>query len=193
MAFVHTGSIGWHEGEEKMHTLLRVPNQDNPTAPGLTPYGAHMLQRAPLIAIGTLDNDSRPWTTLLGGEPGFARLIGNSIIGVKTLVDTKYDPVVELLVGGKQDGEVSEEKGNGRIFSGLAIDLATRSRVKIAGRMVAGALGRIGSESERDGDGVGEAQLVFKIEQSLGTNLRLTYGLPSKADTRYRQLPQIFK
>ena len=159
-----------------MHSLLHVPNQDNPTAPGLTPYGAHLLQKAPLIAIGTLDDDGRPWTTLLGGEPGFARLMGNPIIGIKTIVDTRYDPVMHLLVGAKQDGEVSEEKSESRIFSGLAIDLATRSRVKIAGRMVAGALGRIGSQPREDDTGAGEAQLVFKVEQSLGT--KSVCGIP---------------
>ena len=168
MAFVHPGSLGWHEGEEKMHSLLHVPHQDNPTAPGLTSYGAHLLRMAPLMALGTLDDGGRPWTTLLGGEPGFARPIGPSIIGVKTLVDSRYDPVVHLLVGGEQNGEVSKEKNNGRLFSALPIDLATRSRVKIAGRMVAGALGSFDSRSKEDGDSIGEAQLVFKVEESLG-------------------------
>lgn len=174
MAFVHSASLGWHEGEEKMQSLLRVPNQDNPTAPGLTPYGAHMLQSAPLMAIGTLDSDGRPWTTLLGGEPGFARPIGNSIIGVKTLVDHRHDPVIELLVGGEHDGELHEEKSNDRIFSALLINLATRSRLKIAGRVVAGALGGLGSKSEEDNGVIGEAQLVFRVEQSLG--IKIVHG-----------------
>ncbi len=154
-----------------MHSLLHVPNQDNPTAPGLTPYGGHMLLLAPLMAIGTLDNSGRPWTTLLGGEPGFSRPIGNSIIGVKTLVDKRHDPVIKLLVGGGQDGEVHEKQSNGRIFSALPINLATRSRVKIAGRMVAGALGSLGSQSKEDADGIGEVQLVFTVEHSLGMNI----------------------
>jgi len=178
MAFVHSASLGWHEGEEKMHSLLRVPSQDNPTAPGLTPYGAHILQSAPLVAIGTLDNDGRPWTTLLGGEPGFARPIGNSILGVKTLVDRRHDPVIDILVGSEHDGEVHEEKSNGRIVSALPMDPATRSRVKIAGRMVAGALGSHGSKSEEDNDVIGEAQLVFKVEQSLGMKIPYGFILP---------------
>lgn len=168
MAFVQSGSLGWHVGEKKMHSLLHVPHQDNPTAPGLSPYSAHLLRTVPLMALGTLDDDGRPWTTLLGGEPGFARPIGTSVVGVKTLVDSRYDPVVHFLVGGKQDGDVSEEIPYGRVFSALPIDLATRSRVKISGRMVAGALGSVDSKSKDDGAGIGEAQLVFKIEQSLG-------------------------
>ena len=157
-----------------MQSLLHVPNQYNPTARGLTPYGAQMLQSAPLIAIGTLDNDGRPWTTLLGGQPGFARSIGNSVIGAKTLVDTRHDPVVDLLVGDQQDGEVKEQKGNGRIFSALSINLATRSRVKITGRMIAGALRKVGSKPESNDYGIGEAQLVFNVEQSLGKRIALS-------------------
>lgn len=178
MAFVHSASLGWHEGEEKMHSLLHVPSQDNPTAPGLTPYGAHILQSAPLLAIGTLDNDGRPWTTLMGGEPGFARPIGNSIFGVKTLVDRRHDPVVDILVGSELDGEVHEENSDGRIVSALSINPATRSRVKIAGRMVAGALGSQGSRSGEDNDVIGEAQLVFKVERSLGMKIAYDFLLP---------------
>jgi len=47
------------------------------------------------------------------------------------------------------------------MIGGLAIDLETRRRVKLYGRMVAGAL----SATEKD---IGEVQLVVKIEQSLG-------------------------
>jgi hypothetical protein len=62
----------WNEGEEKMHRLLRVPPQDNPTSAMLTPQASFMFQRAPLLALGTLDAQSRPWATLWGGEPGFS-------------------------------------------------------------------------------------------------------------------------
>ncbi|KAJ9640339.1 hypothetical protein H2199_005878 [Coniosporium tulheliwenetii] len=135
-----------------MHRLLRVPEQDNPTSSMLTPQAAFMLQRAPLLAVGTLDTSNRPWTTIWGGEPGFSRSLGASIVGVRTAVDGKYDPVVETLNGG-----------------GLAIDLATRKRVKLFGRMVAGALSRADVEAEGgEKGGQGEIQLVVRIEQSLG-------------------------
>ncbi|KAI4276748.1 MAG: hypothetical protein LQ337_002274 [Flavoplaca oasis] len=52
-----------------------------------------------------------------------------------------------------------------RIVSGLGIHLATRSRVKLAGKLVAGALDRI---SMQDCGQMAEAQLVIKVEQSLG-------------------------
>lgn len=171
MAF-YEADTQWHEGEEKMHKLLRVPNQDNPTQPYLTPMASNVLIRSPLVALGTLDAQGRPWTTVLGGEAGFSRAIAQSIIGLKATVDLTYDPVVETLLGGNADGEVVQVKGTGKMVGGLAIDLETRRRVKLYGRMVAGAL----SATEK---GIGEVQLVVKIEQSLGKN-------PSAISARFR-------
>jgi hypothetical protein len=120
-----------------------------------------ILTRSPLLALGTLDKDDRPWTTLWGGEPGFSRAIGQSIIGVKATIDRKYDPLVEALLGKEADGEVVNPEGPGNMVGGLGIDLETRTRVKLYGRMAAGAV------NATEG-GAGEAQLVVKIEQSLG-------------------------
>jgi hypothetical protein len=161
MASFHEVDLQWHGGEEQMHKLLRVPDQDNPTSPYLTPYGNMILTRSPLLALGTLDKADRPWTTIGGGEPGFSRAIGQSIIGVKTTIDAKYDPVVEALLGKNFDGEVINPDGPGNMVGGLGINLESRTRIKLYGRMVAGAV------SATEGD-AGEAQLVVKIEQSLG-------------------------
>lgn len=173
MASIYQDSLEWHRGEKLMHSLLHLPERENPSTPGLSPYGIHIMMKSPLMALGTLDHVGQPWTTLLGGEPAFTRPIGRSIIGVKSLVDRKYDPVLELLVGGKKDGEVAEEGGGGRVVSGLPIDLMTRSRLKISGKMVAGALGETRSEAVEEENGVGEVQLVIKVEQSMGERLRL--------------------
>jgi len=59
-----------------MHSLLHVPNSDNPTTPGMSPHATLLLHISTSLAIGTLDDDGRPWTTLFGGEPGFARSLG---------------------------------------------------------------------------------------------------------------------
>ena len=163
MAFYEVATQ-WHAGEEEMHKMLRVPHADNPTQPYLTPFAQNLLMLSPLVALGTLDAQGRPWTTLWGGEPGFSRPIAQSIIGVKATVDRTYDPVVETLLGAKADGEVIQEQGTGKMVSGLAIDLESRRRVKLYGRMIAGAL----AATE---EGIGEVQLVVKIEQSLGKHL----------------------
>ncbi|KUJ12338.1 uncharacterized protein LY89DRAFT_738126 [Mollisia scopiformis] len=160
MAF-YEAATQWHTGEEEMHKLLRVPQMDNPTQPYLTPHATNILMRSPIMALGTLDSEGRPWTTLWGGESGFSQPVAQSIIGLKTTVNRELDPVVRMLLGDVADGEVYQEKGVGKMVSALAIDLESRRRVKLYGRMVAGAL----AATE---EGLGEVQMVIKIEQSLG-------------------------
>lgn len=167
MAFFQ--DLPWHEGEERMHNAMRVPpGHDNPTVPTLSPQLAAHLQIAPLVAIGTLDQNGWPWTTLWGGEQGLARPLGGGIVGIKTAVTGRHDPVVEELVGKEATGEVVREQGEGRMVSGLTIDLETRKRVKMYGRMVAGALLSREDESTDRKETVAEVQLVVKIQQSLG-------------------------
>ena len=173
MAYAHTSSVDWHAGERKLQSLLHVPYMDNPTSPGMAPHYTHTLLLSSMLALGTLDDKGRPWTTLLGGEPGFARSLGQSVIGVKTLVDRKYDPVVDALLGRRQDGEVESAESGGRIMSALGIHLATRNRVKLAGQMVAGALEDTTSGDVKEQSGVAEMQAVFSIKQSIG-KYRLT-------------------
>lgn len=142
---------------------------DNPTVPMLSPQAANMLQRAPLLAFGALDPEGRPWTTVWGGRTGFSRPLGNSTIGIRTFVALELDPVVEVLVGRGAEGEIVKEEGDGRLLSGLAIDLDTRKRVKLAGRMVAGSLGSV-HEDDAAGDDLrqGVLQLVARIDETLG-------------------------
>ena len=167
MVFIYSSDLGWHEGEEKIHTLLHVPDQKNPTSPFLTPGAAALLKTCPLLAIGTLDAFGSPWATVWGGEAGFARSLGSSIVGVATPVDRFHDPVIEILVGGRWDGEVIREEGKGRVVSTLCIDLATRARAVLSGRVVVGALGIIDAENKGEAP-TGQVQLVIKIENSMG-------------------------
>lgn len=168
MAHIHTESLEWHEGEKFMHSLLHVPENDNPTTLGLSPYGSSIAMRSSLLALGTLDKAGRPWTTLLGGEPAFTRPLGRSIIGVKTLVDRKYDPVLEILTNEEQDRQSSEQEPDGLPISGLPIDLVNRNRLKISGRLIASALNELDSDVHEGTSGVGEVQLLLKIDRSLG-------------------------
>lgn len=152
-----------------MHTLLNSPRHENPTIPALSPQLANHLQIAPLIAIGALDSEKRPWTTLWGsGYKAFARPIAQGIVGIRTPVTGQHDPVVESLFGKEATGEIVREEGEGRMVSGLTIDLDTRKRVKMFGRMVAGALGTKEDEIMGHQEHIAEVQMVLKIEQSLG-------------------------
>jgi ferredoxin-NADP reductase len=164
MSFIFSG-MPWHEGEVKMHKLTNVERQDNPTTPFLKAGAPQMLQRAPMLALGTIDELGRPWATVWGGQVPLAQVVAESVVGIRTMVDKKTDPVINVLFGGKDDGEVVKEQGAGRMISALTIDLEKRKRVKLYGRMIAGAVDRIGPGNDQET--VGQVQLVVKIEQSL--------------------------
>lgn len=189
-------ALPWSPGEEKMHQLMNVPEHDNPTSSMLTPQASFMLQRAPLLVIGTVDDQGQPWTTIWGGESGFSRPLGSSIIGTRTSVDRKYDPVIQSLIGGRDDGEVVKGEGLGKMVSGLAIDLMTRKRVKIYGRMITAVLSRISEDEDEDEEmhqesdtsTRGQVQLVVRIEQSLGKSSPWQLG---QMLMEMRQLSQI--
>ncbi|KAH8722923.1 hypothetical protein GQ44DRAFT_711077 [Phaeosphaeriaceae sp. PMI808] len=169
-------SVGlpWNKGEETMHHLLRVPPQDNPTSAMLTPQAAFMLQNGPLLALGTLDSQYRPWTTLWGGTPGFSEPLGGGLVGTRAFVDLQHDPVVHALVPKAQQGNMLQSNNAGKVLAGLAIDLMTRKRVKIAGQMVAGGVQEVnvkyeeGHEDDVTPTKQSQIQLVTKIDQSLG-------------------------
>jgi hypothetical protein len=97
-----------------------------------------------------------------------AQQVAQSVLGVRTVVDTVHDPVVQILFKGKTDGEVLREEGAGRLFSGLSIFLEERGRVKLAGRVIGGACSRHQTDDKSEATGAGEVQLALKIEQSLG-------------------------
>jgi hypothetical protein len=158
----------WSDGEHQMHELLHVPEHENPTSPFLTPQAAYMLQQAPLLAVGTLDSQNRPWTTIWGGERGFSQPLGGNLMGTRTLVDAKYDPVVDALVS----EEFGKKNGGPKMMAGLTLDLMTRKRVKLSGNAVAGAVAKIAADEDSEQrvvDGVGQIQMVTNITQSLGT------------------------
>lgn len=167
--FQRTFSLGmpWNDGEEFMHRLLRVPEQDNPTSSMLTPQASYLLQRGPLLAVGTLDHQLRPWTTLWGDATGFSEPLGDGLVGTRVVVDGKFDPVVQALVGEAIKGEMLQPKNGGKMLSGLTIDLMSRKRVKIAGRMVAGTVAAVTAEGEMK-PGWDQLQMVSKIDESLG-------------------------
>ncbi|KAK3303565.1 uncharacterized protein B0T15DRAFT_402338 [Chaetomium strumarium] len=157
-------SNGWHPGEKAIHSLLKVPTsgRQNPTASGLPASYAHRVTVSSLLAVGTLDDQGRPWTCIWGGERGFARAVAQDILAMQSLVNKAHDPVVEALLGSVADGEVLQPE-DGTTMSALSIDLETRDRVKLAGKMV------VGSVATRQGGGdIAEAQLAMLVQESLG-------------------------
>lgn len=145
-----------------MHKLLKVPRQENPTAPGLpTRYGMRVMHSS-LVALGTMDGSGRVWTTVWGGERGFARPVAENVLALNSAVDTRHDPVFRALWEGANPGDeqvvVRPGGGEGKAMAGLAIDLQTRDRVKLVGKMVAGAAVDEGRE----------VQMAMAVTESLG-------------------------
>ena len=164
MATLLDNNNGWHPGERAVHALLKVPTSGrrNPTTAGLPPSYAHRVAVSPLLAVGTLDDQGRPWTTIWGGERGFAQSVAQGVLGVQSLVDKAHDPVVEALLGKAADGEVVQPEDD-KIMSALSVDLETRDRVKLAGKMMVGTVtGRAGNST------IAEAQLAMVVQESLG-------------------------
>ena len=154
----------WHEGESAMHEALKVPPMRNPTNPGLPARYDMRIMASPLVALGTIDAQGRPWTTIWGGERGFARRVAEGVLALNSVVDRRWDPVFETLWEGEGEGEeggavVRRE----RVMSALAIDLETRDRLKLAGGMIAGAVVKGDGAS-----GVTRVQLAMAVTESLG-------------------------
>ena len=147
---------GRHEGEVLVYEKLRLPVQPLPAHHRLPVLHARRVAESSLLALGTLDSEGRPWTTLLGGEPGFANQLAENVLGVEGLVDVQADPVMEAIWKGREEqGDVVP--GDGKMVSALAIEPMTRDRVKLAGRLMVGA--------KKEG---GQVQLGLQIEECLG-------------------------
>ncbi|OHE94265.1 oxidoreductase FAD-binding domain-containing protein [Colletotrichum orchidophilum] len=163
-------TIDFHPGELALHDLLKIPRRANPTSAGLPPSYGHRIAVAPLLALGTLDNDRRPWTTLWGGEAGaMARPIAEDVLGIRSQVDLVDDPVFRALWGDQEGQPVVQPGGGpegGKLVSGLSIDLRTRDRVKFGGRMVAGAVTEGAAGDHRSSSS--EVQIAVNVEESLG-------------------------
>lgn len=162
-AKVTTNDLGWHEGELQIHRLLRVPEYDYPMYFGLSFSATYQLHHSSMLALGTLDDEGWPWTTLIGGEAGFASALGGNFVGVKTVVARQHDPVIEALV---------KKGGKDKALSALGIHLDTRNRVKLSGRLLGSELVDLspptGNKSTSQNHDAAELQLAFAVEQSLG-------------------------
>jgi hypothetical protein len=171
MAAIVATEINFHEGEREVHRLMAVPDRENPTVPYLSPGAGMLMMTSRTLALGTVDQQGRIWTTIWGGEEGFARPIAQSVVGITTFVDRLYDPVLEVLLGTTaKNGELVKPNGPEKLVSIAAINLSNRKRVKLFGRMLLGSLNDLEEntapkniEGER-----GQVQLVVQITESLG-------------------------
>lgn len=153
-----------HSGEKSIRKKLGYPGQDDEAVSCLSRQAAFVLQGAQLLGAGTVDDQGRPWTTIWGGGLGFARPIGGDMLGIKTWVDERHDPVANILCPPTRDA--NPQKMAGRVMAFVSINMDTRYRVKVSGQMVAGAVAI--PENTDDVKPQAEIQLVSQITESIG-------------------------
>lgn len=177
--FQHTT---FHEGELAVQKALQVSHDENPTWQGLHSRYDDRIIASPLVALGAIDDQGRPWMTVVGGEAGFARRSRPnthlSVLDARSLVSATHDPVVRALFGldGSRDprdasygiSKADIERGRGALMAGLTIDLATRDRVKFAGRLYTGDLSTATNKGAQLVGGVADMRIQVHVDESLG-------------------------
>ena len=160
----------FHKGELAMRELMGVyrATTGNPTQAGLPPHLAHRAATCPLMAVGVLDAEKRPWVTLWGnGRAGeVCAVVAEGVLGIRGTVDAANDPVIAALFSGRTGQVVRPDDlvGGGSVMACLAVDLATRDRVKLGGWYVGGVCNLNDGEEGK----VGEVQMAMKVRESLG-------------------------
>ncbi|OIW30173.1 hypothetical protein CONLIGDRAFT_702726 [Coniochaeta ligniaria NRRL 30616] len=158
-------AFGWHSGERAVQELLgaSTASRPNPTSLEFPPAHGFRIASNHLLALGALDDEGRPWSTIWGGERGFAQRIAKGVLGIRTLVDRQYDPVAQALLGSAARGNPvrPDDVTTGyKFMSGMSIDFDSRDRVKVMGRLLTSEVG--------DDDKVGEVQLAMVVQESTG-------------------------
>jgi uncharacterized protein len=89
---------------------------------GEIPHPAReFLEQRRFVVLATADRLGRPWASVLAGPPGFARITGPQRVRLEA-VPAPCDPL-------------GEETGASRLAGLLAIDFATRRRMRLNGRI----------------------------------------------------------
>lgn len=115
-----------HEGERAMHELLGVAEQVEPMLQRMLrdfmpDQQREFYARLPFLVVGSLDDQGRPWASLVSGEPGFVSTPDDRTISVRAQA-LPGDPLGANLVPGAAVGC-------------LGIELAARRRNRANGRL----------------------------------------------------------
>jgi len=109
----------FHPGEQLLQERLGVRARMNELGPKvirdhMPEQHRELFEKLPILMIGALDKESRPWTTLLTGQPGFVQAPDSFHLEVKAN-PVPFDPVLNQLKTGSNIGL-------------LGIELETRRR-----------------------------------------------------------------
>ncbi|OZJ02384.1 hypothetical protein BZG36_04881 [Bifiguratus adelaidae] len=186
MATIIDTILPWNEGEGKLSLVVLIPTEafsfpeqlhkvfprpereENPTSPFLSAGAARLLSLSSCVAVGTLDEQGRPWVSVIGGHRGFARGFPPSnqmpgrasgfdagaggLVGMSTFTGPN-DPILRNMTQTPWNGEKY-------MVAGLGFLPEARNRVKLFGHVAQHM-----TQTGKDGNKV---QFVWEIEQSLG-------------------------
>jgi hypothetical protein len=125
--------VDFHRGELAVQDRVGVRQQAAKVGGSIhraiPPAGGTFLEQRSFVVLATADRDGRPWASILTGAPGFASAPHPLEARIHAL-PTPGDPLGENVESSR--------------FAGLlAIDLATRRRMRVNGTMDRGADGEI--------------------------------------------------
>ena len=145
----------------------------NPTSTAFPPAHGKRIAENELMAVGALDDSGRPWTTVWGGQRGFADRIAEGTLRIRALVDGIHDPVTQALlplpVDGRQLPRYPDDASDDglKLISGMSIDFESRDRVKVMGRLLAAKI--LERDNNRNKDKLlSEVQLSMLVQESTG-------------------------
>ena len=144
---------GWHKGEKLVQKQLNGEElpYDNPTQSTMPMQHQIFFSNLEYFFIGSLDEQGRPWASVITGKSGFIQATDRNHLEVTTH-PIIGDPLVHNLSQG--------EKHDGILVAGLGIDFSNRRRNKVAGRILENDF----SFNEKDNT----LKLTIKTEESLG-------------------------
>lgn len=162
--------VPYHEGElevqERAGVRLEASRIANMIVPYLPPVAQSFLRVQRLAVAGSIGSDGRIWASLLTGEPGFLHAINDETLAIRATL-LPDDPLVDAL--------------QQRVPLGLlAIDLATRKRMRVNGQATI-----------RNGEIVIRAEQVYFNCPKYIQSRRLTYSDQWEQPPRSTRIQQL--
>ncbi len=115
----------YHEGELAVQERAGVRGMAARVGQSVFPHLNQILQRfiaeQDLLVVASLDRQGCPWTSVITGTPGFAQALNPETLEVRVPLDPRDPLRANLQVGAR--------------LGLLAIDLATRQRVRVNGEV----------------------------------------------------------
>ena len=135
-----TDTSPWHRGELEAQRRAGVDPQHTATVSAfqrtyLTEQHRAFYPRLPLILLGSVDVDGRPWATILDGRPGFLQAVDDHHLRIEASASTD-DPAAAGMQAGMPIGL-------------LGIELETRRRNRLNGHVVEATSGAFVVEVDR--------------------------------------------